>query len=88
MEKIVIAFAILVGLLILGIFILIKPHIFVFQSDEVRNAMDNQTSLKGIVPREIIILGAAFIMVGLIGLSVLGFRIYNELNIESNSKNS
>ena len=31
-----------------------------------------------IVPREIIILGSALTIIGLVGLSVLGFRIFEE----------
>jgi len=72
-SKSVIAFTVLIVILVLGIFIMMKPHIFVSQMQ---------------VPKGIIILGSTFIIVGIVGLCVLGFRIFKELGLNDTQKNA
>ena len=67
MGREVIAFTVLIVILVLGIFIMMKPQFFVLQMQ---------------VPKGIIILASTFIIVGIVGLCVLGFRIFKELRIE------
>ena len=72
MGREVIAFTVLLILLVLGIFIMMKPHFFVLQMQ---------------VPKGIIILASTFIIVGIVGLCVLGFRIFKELGLNDTQKN-
>ena len=72
MSKDVIAFTVLLILLVLGIFIMMKPHFFVLQMQ---------------VPKGIIILASTFIIIGIVGLCVLGFRIFKELGLNDTQKN-
>ena len=72
MSKDVIAFTVLVIILVVGIFIMIKPHFFVLQMQ---------------VTKGIIILASIFIIVGIVGLCVLGFRIFKELGLNDTQKN-
>ena len=71
MGREVIAFTVLIVILVLGIFIMMKPHFFVLQMQ---------------VPKGIIILASAFIIVGIVGLCVLGFRIFKELGLNDTQK--
>ena len=73
MGREVIAFTVLLILLVLGIFIMMKPHIFVSQMQ---------------VPKGIIILGSTFIIVAIVGLCVLGFRIFKELGLNDTQKSA
>lgn len=86
MNKFIISFIILAGLLLIGIVLLIKPTFFVPSLSP--NEMDPPTQpLAGrIVLKEIIILGSVFTIAGLIGLSVLGFRIFKESEQEEIKK--
>ena len=72
-SKSVVAFTVLIVILVLGIFIMMKPHIFVSQMQ---------------VPKGIIILASTFIIVGIVGLCVLGFRIFKELGLNDTQKNA
>jgi hypothetical protein len=72
MSKDVIAFTVLLVILVVGIFIMVKPHFFVLQMQ----------ATKGII-----ILASIFIIVGIVGLCVLGFRIFKELGLNDTQKN-
>lgn len=75
MNGMVISFILLTVILLLGIFIMIKPHVFVLKS-QTNEKFNVDQSLGGrSVPKEIILLGSTFIIAGLVGLSVLGFRV-------------
>jgi len=71
MGREVIAFIVLIVILVLGIFIMIEPHFFVLQMQ---------------APKGIIFLASTFIIVGIVGLSVLGFRIFKELGLNDTQK--
>ena len=75
MSRLFIFFIMLTGLMFLGIFILINPSVFVLLPHGDRMPLQNQTLSGQLVPKEIIVLGSVLTIVGLIGLSVLGFRI-------------
>ena len=72
-SKSVVAFTVLIVILVLGIFIMMKPHIFVSQMQ---------------VPKGIIILASTFIIVAIVGLCVLGFRIFKELGLNDTQKSA
>ena len=76
--KSTLSFIILVGILFGGIVIMIKPTIFVSQLMPSQMAPPDQPLAGSIVPREIIIVGSVLTIIGLVGLSVLGFRIFEE----------
>ena len=57
---------------------MIKPTIFVPRLMPSQMASPEEPLADRIVPREIIILGSALTIIGLVGLSVLGFRIFEE----------
>jgi hypothetical protein len=72
MNRTIIAFIVLVVMLFLGIGILMNPTILVTfsVSSAVSQTADNNPAIKALI-----ILGSAFILVGLAGLAVLGFMI-------------
>jgi hypothetical protein len=76
--KSTLSFIILVGILFGGIVIIIKPTIFVSRLMPSQMAPPEQPLAGSIVPREIIMLGSVLTIIGLVGLSVLGFRIFEE----------
>jgi len=78
MNKFIISFIILAGLLLTGIVLLIKPTFFVPSLSPNEMAPSDQPLAGTIVPRAVIILGSVFMIAGLIGLSILGFRIFKE----------
>ena len=78
MKKSTLSFIILVGILFGGIVIMIKPTIFVSRLMPSQMAPPEEPLAGRIVPREIIMLGSALTMVGLVGLSVLGFTLFKE----------
>jgi hypothetical protein len=78
MNKSTILFVILVGLLFAGIAILIKPTAFVPVLKPAEMAPPTQPLAGAIVPREIITLGSILTITGLVGLAILGFRIFKE----------
>lgn len=76
--KSTLSFIILVGILFGGIVIMIKPTIFVSRLMPSQMAPPEQPLAGRIVPREIIMLGSVLTIIGLVGLSVLGFRIFEK----------
>jgi hypothetical protein len=71
-NRIVIAFIVLVVVLFLGIGILMNPTILVTfsVSSAVNQTADNNPAIKALIT-----LGSAFILIGLVGLAVLGFLV-------------
>jgi hypothetical protein len=57
---------------------MINPTIFVSRLMPSQMAPPEQPLAGSIVPREIIMLGSVLTITGLVGLSVLGFRIFEE----------
>ena len=88
MCRMVIAFIVLTLILLLGILIMMIPHVFVLKSQTNEKLTVNQTLAGSIVPKEIIILASTFIIVGMVGLCVLGFRIFKELGLNDSQKNA
>ena len=88
MGREVTAFTVLIILLVLGIFIMIKPHFFVLQTQVSEKPTVNQPFNGKIVPKGIITLASAFIIVGIVGLCVLGFRIFKGLGLNDTQKNA
>ncbi len=78
MTKLIIYFIILTGILFSGIFVMMKPSIFVSSSSQYQKPPADQPLAGRLVTKEIIILGSTLTIVGLVGLSVLGFRIFKE----------
>ena len=78
MKKYTLSFIILVGILFAGIIIMIKPTIFVPILVPSQMGPQEQPLAGRIVPREIIIIGSVLTIIGLVGLAVLGFRIFQE----------
>jgi hypothetical protein len=78
MMNLVIFLIILSGILFLGIFIMMKPSIFISSLTSNEKAPVDQSLALPLVPKEIIVLGSTLIIVGLVGLSILGFRIFKE----------
>ena len=75
MKKLVLTFIIFTTMLFAGIFIMLKPSSFVTQPVPFHLAQDNPVASTN-VPRVIILTGSTLIIVGLVGLSILGFRMY------------
>jgi hypothetical protein len=73
-----ISFIILVGLLFAGIFILIYPTSLVSRLSPSEMAPNSQPLQGTIVPKGIIILGSVLTITGLVGLSILGFKLFSE----------
>jgi vacuolar-type H+-ATPase subunit I/STV1 len=78
MNKLTISFIILVGLLFVGIVILIYPTSFAPRLTTSQMSPPTQPLAGTIVPREIIMIGSALTITGLVGLAILGFRIFKE----------
>jgi len=57
---------------------MMKPLIFVPSIQQYHKSPVDQPLASRLVPKEIIMLGSTLTIVGLVGLSVLGFRIYKE----------
>ena len=87
MKNLTISFIILVGLLFLGIAIMIKPASFVGTSPPEELSSPDKLNMERIIPKEIIILGSALTIGGLVGLSILGFRIFKEIDREDARSN-
>lgn len=88
MSREVTAFAVLIVILVLGIFIMMKPHFFVLQMQMSEKPTANQPFNSQIMPKGIITLASIFIIVGIVGLCVLGFRIFKELGINDTQKSA
>jgi len=87
MKKSTLTFIVLVGILFGGIVIMIKPTIFVPRLMPSQMASPEEPMAGRIVPREIIILGSVLTIIGLLGLSVLGFKIFEESKHEEKKAN-
>jgi len=70
--KLVLSFIVLVALLFSGIVILIKPSLFLLMP-YVPNPLEGR-----LIPKEIIFTGSILTITGLVGLSVLGFKTFND----------
>jgi hypothetical protein len=77
MKKLVVAFIILTGILFAGIFIMIKPSNFASQLESAQTTPNIPLSSTN-VPRGIILIGSILVIMGLVGLSILGFRIFKD----------
>ncbi len=88
MSREVIAFTTLLILLVLGIFIMTKPYFFVFQKQSSEKPDTNQSLSAQIISKGIIRLASAFVIVGIVGLCILGFRISKQLGLNDTQKNS
>ena len=86
MKSTTLSFIILVGILFGGIVIMIKPTIFVSRLMPSEMAPPEEPLAGRIVPREIIMLGSVLTIIGLVGVSVLGFRIFDEFRHEQTKK--
>jgi hypothetical protein len=78
MNTFTISFIILVGLLFAGIFILIYPTSLVSRLSPSEMAPSSQPLSGTIVPKGIIVLGSVLTITGLVGLSILGFKLFKE----------
>jgi hypothetical protein len=63
-----------------------KPSIFVSSSLLYQNAPQDQPLGGRLAPKEVIILGSALTIVALVGISVLGFRIFKDSTAEESSE--
>lgn len=79
MKRFTLTFIILVGLLFLGVVIMIKPSIFVSPSMPYHITTPDHPLADRIVPKAIMISGSALTVIGVVGLSVLGFMIFREI---------
>lgn len=87
MERTMFVFIAFAVLLVLGIFIMMKPHVFTYTYQLGENSHDPQSVIE-IVPRIVIMLGSLLVIAGLVGLSVLGFKLFKDLIAETNSERS
>lgn len=78
MKKFTISFIVLVGVLFGGILILIYPSSIVSRLSSNETSPLSQPFVDTGVLRGIIILGSVLTISGLVGLSVLGFRIFKD----------
>jgi hypothetical protein len=86
MSREVTIFTALVVLLVLGIFIMMNPHFFVLQMHSSEKTPLMQPLNNQIMPRGIITLASIFIIASIVGLCVLGFRIFKELDLSDTQK--
>ena len=73
--KLVIVFIILAIILVSGILVLMKPAVFNSLLSPYGNSPEDQSAPADLVSKEIILLGSVFAVIGLVGLSLLGFII-------------
>lgn len=85
MKGLTLSFIFLVGLLFLGIVVMIKPSIFVSPSMPYHITTPDQPLAGRIVPKAIMILGSTLMVIGVVGLSVLGFIIFREIEHKDTS---
>ena len=88
MSREVTAFTVLIVILVLGIFIMMKPHFFVLQMQVSEKPTVNEPFNGQTIPKGIITLASIFIIVGMVGLCVLGFRIFKELGLNDTQKSA
>lgn len=87
MKRLTLSFIILAGLLFVGIAILMKPATFVPMSLQNQSSSYDQLSADRTIPTEIIVLGSALTILGVVGLSVQGFRMFKEFDREETRSN-
>jgi multisubunit Na+/H+ antiporter MnhB subunit len=73
--KLVILFIILAVILLTGILVLMKPSVFNSLLSPYGKSPEDQSAPSHLVSKEIIMLGSIFTVIGLVGLSILGFII-------------
>ena len=78
MNRFTISFIILVGVLFAGILIMIYPSSIVSRLSSNETSPTSQPFAETGVLRGIIILGSVLTISGLVGLAVLGFRIFKD----------
>ena len=78
MKKLIYSFIILAVMLFLGIVIMIKPTSFINPSLTNHNESSDQPMAGRTVPKAIIMLGSALTVIGVAGLSIVGFIIFRE----------
>ena len=79
MNKSYLAFIVLVVILFIGIAIMLKPTYFL--TDTTYKSASQDEPLSGrLVPKELIVMASVLIISGLVGLSVLGFRLFKDSN--------
>jgi hypothetical protein len=81
--KFLVVFIVLAVVLFLGIFIMMKPYVLVSQSLKNQNSPVNKPLANIGVTKQFIMLGSVLIVTGIVGLSVLGFKIYRGSKIEA-----
>jgi len=81
--KFLVVFIVLAVVLFLGIFIMMKPYILVSQSLKNQNSPVNKPLANIGVTKQFIMLGSVLTVTGVVGLSVLGFKIYRGSKIEA-----
>jgi hypothetical protein len=81
--KFLIVFIGLAVVLILGIFIMMKPSILISQFVKDQNSPINKPLENIGVTKQFIMLGSVLTVTGIVGLSVLGFKIYSGSKVEA-----
>jgi len=81
--KFLVVFIVLAVVLFLGIFIMMKPYVLVSQSLKNQNSPVNKPLENIGVTKQFIMLGSVLTVTGIVGLSVLGFKIYRGSKIEA-----
>jgi len=66
---------------------MIRPAAFVYTSVQNQPSTPEQLGTGKIIPREIIILGSSLTILGLVGLSIQGFRMFKEFDREETRSN-
>jgi len=81
--KFLVVFIVLAVVLFLGIFIMMKPYVLVSQSLKNQNSPVNKPLANIGVTKQFIMLGSVLTVTCVVGLSVLGFKIYRGSKIEA-----
>ena len=80
MKRLTISFFILAGLLFVGIALMIKPSAFVHSSEQNQSSFTEKPEIERSFLTIIIISGSILTIIGLIGLSIMGFYAFKEIN--------
>lgn len=81
--KFLVVFVVLAVVLFLGIFVMMKPYILVSQFLNNQNYPINKPLTNIGVTKQFIMLGSVLTVTGIVGLSVLGFKIYRGSKVEA-----
>ena len=81
--KFLVVFVVLAVVLFLGIFVMMKPYILVSQFLKNQNSPINKPLTNIGVTKQFIMLGSVLTVTGIVGLSVLGFKIYRGSKVEA-----